>query len=250
MNPLKNNQEKAEWFANWFNSPYYHQLYNNRDYKEADFFISNLTKHLKFNNKAQIWDLACGKGRHSIKLNSLGYHVTGTDLSVNSINEANLSANDTLDFFVHDMRTPFRINFFDAVFNLFTSIGYFDDERDNNKVFENVYTALKPTGVFVIDYLNAFKVKSCLVENTTISRDGLDFVITKRIEDNRIIKRIEFNANGNTHFFEEKVFLYDTKAFLKFAANTGFKLVEQFGDYALNPFNEKNSDRLILIFKK
>lgn len=250
MNVVKNSQENAEWFENWFNSPFYHKLYNNRDHEEADFFISNLINHLKLKNNAQIWDLACGKGRHSIKLNSLGYNVIGTDLSANSIKEANLSANNSLDFFIHDMRTPFRINFFDAVFNLFTSIGYFDNERDNTKVFENVYNALKPNGVFVIDYLNPFKVKSCMVENATVNKEGIDFVITKRIENNRIIKRIEFKVNGVNHYFEEKVFLYDTNAFSKFADGTGFKLIQQFGDYALNDYNEQTSDRLIMIFKK
>lgn len=250
MKTSKNNINKTEWFANWFNSPYYHKLYNNRDHKEADFFISNLTAHLKLNSHSKIWDLACGKGRHSIKLNSLGYQVIGTDLSENSIQEANLSANNSLDFYVHDMRTPFRVNYFNAVFNLFTSIGYFDDERDNTKVFENVYTSLKPNGVFVIDYLNAYKVRSSLVENATLSKEGVDFLITKRIEKNRIIKRIEFKAEDTTHFFEEKVFLYDANSFLKFAASTGFNLAAQFGDYALNPFNEQTSDRLILIFKK
>ena len=45
-----------------------------------------------------------------------------------------------------------RINYFETVVNLFTSIGYFNDQRDNYGVFQNVYNALKPKGVFVIDF--------------------------------------------------------------------------------------------------
>jgi SAM-dependent methyltransferase len=247
---MHNERNEGEWFANWFNSPFYHKLYANRDYNEADFFIGNLVSHLNLSEHASIWDLACGKGRHSIKMNALGYNVVGTDLSENSIAEASKFSNNNLDFFVHDMRTPFRINYFNAVFNLFTSIGYFDNESDNFKVFENVYHALKPDGVFVIDYLNAKKVSNCLVLKDVVKREDVEFKITKRIENNRVIKRIEFETEAKLNFFEEKVFLYQLDSFLKFADKCGFKLVETFGDYLLQPFNETDSDRLIMIFKK
>jgi SAM-dependent methyltransferase len=183
-------------------------------------------------------------------MNALGYNVVGTDLSEKSIAEASKFSNNNLDFFVHDMRTPFRINYFNAVFNLFTSIGYFDNESDNFKVFENVYHALKPDGVFVIDYLNAKKVSNCLVLKDVVKREDVEFKITKRIENNRVIKRIEFETEAKLNFFEEKVFLYQLDSFLKFADKCGFKLVETFGDYSLQQFNETDSDRLIMIFKK
>ena len=35
------------WFKDWFNSPYYHQLYFNRDEKEAAAFIDKLINYLK-----------------------------------------------------------------------------------------------------------------------------------------------------------------------------------------------------------
>lgn len=135
--------ENAEWYVDWFNSPYYHLLYNNRNYKEANFFIDKLCGHLELKPGAAIWDLACGKGRHSIALSKKDFYVTGTDLSVNSITEASLSAGPNLQFFVHDMRQPFKVNYFDAVFNLFTSIGYFKDTGDNYEVFKNAALALK-----------------------------------------------------------------------------------------------------------
>lgn len=247
--PIHTNTNK-EWFANWFNSPNYHQLYNNRDESEADFFITNLTAHLKLKAGSAVWDLACGKGRHSVKLNQLGYEVVGTDLAENSIAEANKCANATLDFFVHDMRTPFRIHAFDAVFNLFTSIGYFENEKDNLKVFETVNAALKNEGLFVIDFFNAKRVKSCLIENTEVNRDGVIYNIHKSIKNRQIIKCISFLADQKEMYFEEKVFLYEKEDFVAFADKTGFELRECFGDYSLKPFNEQTSDRLILIFKK
>jgi len=80
--------DKHNWFETWFNTPYYHLLYNNRSDAEADRFIGNLIKYLQLKQPSKIWDLACGKGRHSIALNKLGYNVVGTDLSEESISKA------------------------------------------------------------------------------------------------------------------------------------------------------------------
>jgi SAM-dependent methyltransferase len=103
----------------------------------------------------KILDAACGKGRHSIYLNSQGYNVTGIDLSAKSINEASKFENDSLSFFEHDIRLPFRINYFDSVFNLFTSFGYFQKHVDNMACLSNFFNALKPGGYFLFDFLNS-----------------------------------------------------------------------------------------------
>ncbi len=240
----------AEWFKDWFNSPYYHLLYNNRDETEADFFITNLCNFLKLSSGSKIWDLACGKGRHSKALNKKGFTVVGTDLSKQSISNANLSSNVSLDFFVHDMRAPFRINYFESVFNLFTSIGYFENFKDNFLVFKNVAQALKPNGYFVVDFFNANKVCSVLKPNYLEKRDNIDFKITKQIIDKTIHKRIEFTAESKHYFFEETVSLLTKTDFENFAKQSNLNLVNTFGSYNLDEFNLETSDRLILIFKK
>ena len=117
-------KDTTKWYADWFNTSYYHLLYKNRDASEAKKFMDNLTQHLSLQEDETIMDLACGKGRHSTYLNSLGYQVTGVDLSENSINAAKEFENDRLKFAVHDMTQEYSEQF-NAVFNLFTSFGYF-----------------------------------------------------------------------------------------------------------------------------
>ena len=56
-------KETDKWFASWFDTPYYHILYKERDDQEAEFFMNSLTSFLKLPKKAEILDLACGKGR-------------------------------------------------------------------------------------------------------------------------------------------------------------------------------------------
>ena len=157
---------------------------------EIVFFINNLCAHLILKPEANVWDLACGKGRHSISLNKRGFNVVGTDLSQNSIKEASGNSNPSMDFFVHDMREPFRINYFDAVFNLFTSIGYFENFNDNFSVFKNVAKALKPNGVFVVDFLNSENISNSIKTSYQEKREDIIFKIEKKIDNNSIIKHI------------------------------------------------------------
>ena len=84
------------WFENWFNSPYYHILYKNRNEKEAQVFVNNLVQHLQIAKGSTLIDIGCGKGRHATNFNSLGLVVVGVDLSQNSIAAASKNENDTL----------------------------------------------------------------------------------------------------------------------------------------------------------
>ena len=70
-------KEHSKWFQSWFDTSYYPSLYKHRDYKEAEVFIKNIANYLNLDKDDSILDLACGKGRHSIFLNTLGISVTG-----------------------------------------------------------------------------------------------------------------------------------------------------------------------------
>ncbi len=242
--------ERKEWFAEWFDSKYYHILYNNRNYQEAEAFLSKLISFLKPNLSDKIIDLACGKGRHSIYLNKLGYDVTGIDLSVNSIKEASLFANEKLNFEMADLRNlPYR-NAFEIGLNLFTSFGYFESDEVNSEVFSQFNKILKPNGIILVDFLNASKVytQTKFVESKVI--EGIHFQINKKIENKRVIKTIEFNDNGSSNFYIESVQLLELCDFEKLIEHSDFNLLHVFGNYNLEPYNQESSDRLIIVAKK
>lgn len=241
---------QKEWFSSWFNTTYYHTLYKHRDDSEASLFMDNITRFLQLKNESICWDLCCGKGRHSVYLNKKGYHVIGTDLSEQSILEANKSASDTLEFYTHDMRNLFRTNYFDVVFNLFTSFGYFENRQDDLNVFNAIAKSLKPNGIFVFDFLNADHVKNSMIENDTKTMEGITFHISKKIEKNTIIKNIDFTDEGNDFHFEERVKLFDKIYFEGLAKDCNLEIVNTFGCYQLRDFDANTSPRLILILKK
>ena len=239
-----------EWFESWFDTPYYHILYNNRDYTEAENFITQLTAELQLPKNSEIIDLACGKGRHSVFLNKLGYKVLGLDLSKKSIEHNQQFENENLQFKVHDMRDTVAHSKVDAVFNLFTSFGYFDSQDDDRKVFKSVSDVLKSDGFFVLDYLNENYVRKTIVSDAEIQRGGIDFTISKKIEDQHIVKDIKFSADGQDFNFFEKVKLHTPDSIQKYAEDNGFERVKIWGDYQLNDFDAEVSPRCINLFKK
>ncbi len=241
-------KDKTTWYASWFDTPFYHILYKDRDYTEAENFMFNLTEYLNIPENGKILDLACGKGRHSVYLNSIGYDVTGVDLSENSIAHAKKFENDTLKFEVHDMCKPYDSQF-DAVFNLFTSFGYFDKAEDNLNTIKAIKANLNDYGFGVIDFMNSEHVIDNLVAEDKKTVEGIDFTLRRHVENGFIIKDISFTTEGQFHNFQERVKALTLKDFESYFEQAGVYLIDVFGDYKLRKFDKKSSERLILIFK-
>ena len=241
---------KKQWFELWFDSPLYHILYKNRNDEEAHLFIDSILKYLDI-NAGTVLDLACGKGRHAHYLAEKKLDVVGLDLSKESIHYASAAYTlSNLEFYVHDMRLPFRINYFDYIFNFFTSLGYFDDLKENEKVFHSMHSGLKEGGHILIDFMNAEKVINNLVPRENKIIDDYHFYIRKEVSDGKIIKQIQIEKEEKMWLFKEEVQVLMQHHFHTFLNNTGFTLVKEFGDYQLNPFHPKTSDRYILLAKK
>ena len=237
----------ADWFTSWFNTPYYHILYKDRGHEEAEVFMKNLTQFLNIPEQAHILDLACGKGRHSVHLNSLGYQVTGLDLSEESIAYAKQFENSSLHFDVHDMSTPYHDQF-DAVFNLFTSFGYFENEEDNLNTIKAIKANLKPNGIGVIDFMNVDLVINNLVNSNEVTNEGITFSLNRKLENGYIVKDISFNDNGQDFRYQERVRAFTLDDFKDLFEKANVELIAIFGDYKLNKFRRDTSDRLIMIF--
>ncbi len=241
-------KDTLQWYASWFDTPYYHILYKDRDHAEAHQFMDNLTQYLNLPEQGKILDLACGKGRHSVYLNSLGYDVTGVDLSENSISYAKQYENKTLHFKVHDMCKPFNDKF-DAVFNLFTSFGYFDKTEDNLNTIKAIRDDLNEFGFGVIDFMNVDVIIENLVPEDVKTVAGIDFHQKRYVEDGHLIKDISFTDNGNDYHFQERVKAKTLADFEELFEQAGVYLLDVFGDYKLRKFHKGTSERLIMIFK-
>jgi SAM-dependent methyltransferase len=240
------------WFKDWFNSPYYHQLYFNRDDNEAAAFINKLIGHLKPAPASRMLDVACGKGRHSILLAEKGFDVTGIDLSDDSINEALLSQSDSLHFYKHDMRLPFWINYFDYAFNFFTSFGYFKTRREHDNAVRTIAQSIKKDGTFVMDYLNVHYAEDHLVHQSEKKIDDVNFIITKWYDETHFYKKIvvEDEELNEPLIYTEKVAKFSLGDFTEMFAYQGLQIQEVFGDYDFGNYDVKRSQRMVMIAKK
>ena len=241
-------ENNTQWYASWFDTPYYHILYKDRNHNEAQVFMDNLTNYLNVPEDGKILDLACGKGRHSVYLNTLGYNVTGVDLSENSIAFAKQFENENLHFEVHDMCKPFNQQF-DAVFNLFTSFGYFEDEAANLSTIKAIQADLNEFGFGVIDFMNSDFVINNLVPEDTKTVEGIEFHLKRYVKNGYLFKDISFEDNGETFEFQERVKVLNLKDFESLFEKAGVHLLDVFGDYKLRKFDKNSSERLVMIFK-
>ncbi|MCC5943964.1 MAG: methyltransferase domain-containing protein [Bernardetiaceae bacterium] len=241
--------QQKEWFATWFDSPYYHILYKHRDYSEAQKFIDNLVHWLELPQASKIIDIACGRGRHSIYLSQKGFDVTGIDLSAQSIAQANMHAHAHLHFYRHDMREVFRKAEFSLALNLFTSFGYFDTQTENQDAITAMAIALKKNGRLVLDFLNTEPTIQQLNKSEIQEIQGIRFEIKRRIEKGFIIKDIMFADQGKNYHFQERVRAITYEEFLTYFEKANLKLEQIFGNYELENYN-KNAERMIFVLKK
>lgn len=238
---------KNEWFIDWFDSPYYHLLYKNRDEREAENFVLNLIQRLQLKSDAKILDVACGTGRHAINFHKQGFDVTGIDLSKNSIAQALQHETKGLHFEQWDMRQVYRKDYFDVVVNLFSSFGYLPSDKDNLIAFEAIAANLKQQGKLVLDFLNVNLAIKQLKHKETIMRNHTEFHIHKFIEDGYILKNIQFNdENDIPHEYQEKLRIIHLNEFQELCQHAGLTIKSTWGDYQLNDYDITHSPRLIL----
>ncbi|MFN4082515.1 MAG: class I SAM-dependent methyltransferase [Bacteroidia bacterium] len=243
-------KNQKEWFEEWFDSPYYPILYKHRNEDEAERFLSNLVNYLNISKEFKIIDLACGRGRHSVFLNKMGFNVTGVDLSVQSICEASVYQNKNLHFKVADLRYLHFNEEFHLALNLFTSFGYFDCIDTNVKVLTNIHKLLLSKGLLVLDFFNLNMVLKCLVPHEEKTIDDVKFTINRHVQLGNIVKKIFVEHKGFKHTYYEKVQALSCNDFKDCLEKTGFKINNIFGSYSLQDFDEQNSERLIIIAQK
>lgn len=240
------------WFKDWFNTPYYHKLYADRNEEEAKAFITTLIKLLQPAPDSRMLDVACGKGRHSITLASFGFEVTGIDISPESIRQAKKAETEKLAFFIHDMRLPFHSNYFNYAFNFFTSFGYFRTLREHDAAIRTIAASLKKGGCFVMDYLNVHFTETHLVPEETRMISGTTYTIRRWDDEQHFYKKITVSDKrlDEPVSYLEKVAKFSLGDFTDMLSYHGLQVREVFGDYNFGHYDVQQSPRLIFFARK
>jgi SAM-dependent methyltransferase len=235
--------EEADWFEEWFGEDYLH-IYQHRDETEAEHAIELIASNLAGREINAVLDLGCGAGRHTKVLVERWWTV-GLDLSMALLKVARKESPDA-PYVRADMRElPFADESFDLVVNLFTSFGYFEDDRDHARVLSRVCTATRHGGTLVIDFLNAGQVRRDLVPYDERVENGITIEQTRTIspDDRFVEKRIRLRGRGKEYI--ERVRLLSEADLEQMLTEAGFEVSKRFGDYNGNGWSE-DSPRTIL----
>ncbi|MHC4953219.1 MAG: class I SAM-dependent methyltransferase [Planctomycetota bacterium] len=228
---------------NWYETAFrreYLDLYYHRDDASAKQEAEFAVKALALPDNARILDIACGGGRHARALEALGHDVVGLDLSRDLLEEAN-----GVTRVRGDMRALPFAGTFDAATSFFTSFGYFD-EAGNQAVLQTAAAALRPGGVYLLDYLNALVVRTTLVPQSEEERNGSTYSVRRRIEGGRVIKDVSIEREGETVEYTESVRLYIYNEIVDMLIAAGLDPVVAYGDFDGRDFTT-DSPRCIVI---
>ncbi|WP_170318199.1 class I SAM-dependent methyltransferase [Paenibacillus thalictri] len=242
----------SDWFTKSFGNDYL-IVYKHRDYEGAYREVKRMIDWLQLPQGAKVLDLCCGMGRHSLALDECGYNVTGVDLSDVLLHEARRKDETSRVRWVKgDMRNVPIEESFDAVVNLFTSFGYFNEDEENAKVFREMDRLLKPGGKFIIDFLNPDVVAAALVPESQRNEGRLTIRESRRIEEDYVRKRITISEPGQTErYYEEQVKLYRPEQFRHFMAETNLTIGQLYGGYDASAYHPASSPRSIYVgYKK
>lgn len=243
----------AEWFEEWFNTEEYLDVYRHRNEADAEKLVGLILKNVNIRPGAEIIDLACGAGRHSILFAEKGYNVTAVDLSTNLLNIARKRAEELnlrINFVNADLRNFCFTSKFDLAVNLFTSFGYFENDEENFLLFSQASGLLKDNGYFIIDYFNANYIVNNLVFHSEDLINGRKIIQERKIIGNRVIKKIMIRTNGTTKSYTESVRMYSDTDLLSAMEKRGLKIENIFGNFNGSKFDLNSSPRIIIISGK
>jgi len=239
---------EVDWFEKTF-AELYPIVYGHRTVEAAAPEARFAARQLQLKRSDAILDLCCGNGRHLIHLTDFSDHATGLDYSRHLL----CSARELLGRSAHLVRADMRripfIESFDAVFNFFTSFGYFEERADNLSVVEHIAQSLKPGGRFFIDYMNRESVIRSLSPSTERSSGEYDIHEERwvDVEKARLNKRTCVAHHGHlVTTLTESVQLYSPQQFIQLLADGGLMPEYLYGGFDGSRFT-RSAPRMIAV---
>lgn len=244
---------KSDLFKEWFNTKEYLEVYRHRNEDEAETHINFILQNVSLKPGSKVLDMACGAGRHAIILAKRNLIVTAVDLSEKLLSVAKQLAKEedlSINFIHSDIRNFNPVEKYDLIINLFTSFGYFETDAENFSVLKKAYNLLNENGSFILDYFNTEYLKNNLVAYSDETVGDERIIQERKIENDRVLKKIIIIKNNKSNEFFESVKMYSYETLIKELRNIGFDIYKTYGDFEDVKFDLTHSQRLIFICRK
>jgi SAM-dependent methyltransferase len=169
------------WWQSFFDLDYLklwsQSMPESRTTEEVDF----IWRTLALGADSRVLDAPCGYGRIARVLAERGASVVGVDQSKELLDHAERTRGDLaparLRYLRHDLRQPLDEGEFDAALNVFTSLGY-GNEEDDVAVIRTLGRAVRPGGTVLIETAHRDTVAALL------SREGQ---VANRLADGTLV---------------------------------------------------------------
>ena len=229
-------------------------MFGKERWENAPAEVTSLISLIKISPGASVLDLCCGPGRHALEFARRGFSVTGVDRTKIYLDKARKQAENEglkIEFIQEDMRKYCKPGAFDAVTNLFTSFGFFEDQKEDEQVLENVYRSLKAGGIFVLDAVGKEVIARIFRERDWTEEDGVIFLEERKVTrdwswmENRWIL-IKGDKREEFHFSHRP---YSAMELTSLLGKVGFNTISIYGDMAGSPYDHK-AKRLVAVAQK
>ena len=223
--------------------------------KGARHDVKFILSKIKLPRKASILDVPCGRGRHSKILAKKGFSVVGIDIAPNNIKAARKGMpGNNPSFRTGDIRNLEKFHGkFDAVMNLFTSIGYFQTDRENEKAILELYRCVKKEGFLVIEILNGEALKKKFKSSDWFEKKDFFLLVRRELEKNGHYLRTEefyiFKKTGKIRHQSHRLRIYSKDELVRILKKCGFRSVKVFDKFGA-PLNRFKTWRYVYIARK
>jgi ubiquinone/menaquinone biosynthesis C-methylase UbiE len=196
---------------------------------------------------ARILDAPCGWGRHTVLFAEAGYSVMGADLSLDLLMQTPPGMPPVA---AADIRAlPFADATFDAVLNVFTSLGLFLDDAEDVQALSEARRVLLRGGVFLLESMHRDDVVASYAERDAWTLpDGTEVRTRRRFDpitgvSHEVTRWRRAGERGEKRHALRLRTATEIDALLKVA---GFTEIVYHGDWEGSPFDHR-AERLIAL---
>ena len=227
----------------------YEQLFGEKDGKAwAEYVLSCVKKYSQNNNGV---DAGCGTGFITRELYNNGFNVTGTDCSIEMLNEA-VNKNPNIPYVLQKIQNTkgfSNLGFFTAINETFNYLTI----TNVKKALTNINSCLQKNGFLMFDIASEYKLKTILGNNQFTGLDQIPFIWQNTLCKDKVY--IDFTCfymqNNGTYIRKDESqvqYIHSTQSILNLLAETGFKVIKMQGHLG-KKLNDK-SERINFLVKK
>lgn len=235
-----------------------------RDYFGDDFFdlhvdlfpeelsrreVAGMIELLQLPVGAAVLDVPCGWGRHAVLLAEQGYRVVGSDLSYPLLKHAKKGRYVTADI----RAQPLRSACFDAVINVFTSLGLFLDDAEDLKALREAHRLLKPDGRLLLESMHRDDVIGSYADRDRWTLpNGTEVRVRRRFDPVAGVsyEKLRWRRGEERGAKRHALRLRTATEIDALIRTAGFEDVSYFGDWDGTPFSHRDSSLIAVAAKR